>query len=296
MGNTEQNSQNGSQELLEGYRELRRENNGLVLADKTGDNQYFLKEFNFADKKEYENEFKKYRDLEKGEANENLLSLVKVTGKEFNNFCSNSYKIYALYEYPAITLEEEISARGRENKYFEECELWSILQSCTNALGEVKSTLCLNPQNVFIVPDGVLKVINNDILTEEHRCIMKENTYYAPEKIKNFHKCDNENSLRKEAIFSMGMTLLHAALLRPLYDCYNYEKYCFDDDQLQLHIEELLNGEVKYSEEFIEMLAMVVEPNPNKRASLMEVHGILNKVWNTENDNLEEEDGATERQ
>ena len=30
------------------------------------------------------------------------------------------------------------------------------------------------------------------------------------------------------------------------------------------------------------MLAMTVEPNPNKRASLMEVHGILNKVWNTE--------------
>lgn len=30
------------------------------------------------------------------------------------------------------------------------------------------------------------------------------------------------------------------------------------------------------------MLAMILEPNPNKRASLMEVHGMLNKVWNTE--------------
>lgn len=40
----------------------------------------------------------------------------------------------------------------------------------------------------------------------------------------------------------------------------------------------------RYSEEFIEMLAMILEPNPNKRASLMEVHGMLTKVWNTETD------------
>ena len=83
----------------------------------------------------------------------------------------------------------------------------------------------------------------------------------------------------------MGMTILHAALLAPLYDCYHFEKFEFDEDRLQQHIEELLssgdNGENKYSEEFIEMLAMIVEPNPNKRASLMEVHGMLNKVWTT---------------
>ena len=67
--------------------------------------------------------------------NEHLLSIVRFTGQEFNNFCSNSYKIYVLYEYPPITLEDEIQARSKENKCFEECELWSIIQSCTNALG-----------------------------------------------------------------------------------------------------------------------------------------------------------------
>lgn len=45
---------------------------------------------------------------------------------------------------------------------------------------------------------------------------------------------------------------------------------------------------------------MILEPNPNKRASLMELHAMLNKVWNNETvsnlasskneENLEESD------
>lgn len=94
--------------------------------------------------------------------------------------------------------------------------------------------------------------------------------------------------VRKEAIFSLGMTLLHAALLHPVDDCYGYETYEFLPDVLENYINELLKMknsedlENGYSEDFIELLAMILEPNPNKRASLMEVHGILNKVWNTE--------------
>jgi hypothetical protein len=37
--------------------------------------------------------------------------MVKVLSKEFKNFCSNTYKIYTIYEYPSVTLEEEINAR-----------------------------------------------------------------------------------------------------------------------------------------------------------------------------------------
>lgn len=122
---------------------------------------------------------------------------MRLFSQTFNNICSNSYKIYALYEYPSITLEEEIGARKREGKYFDECELWSILQSCANALGELKPVLSLHPRNVFIVPDGVLKVINNEMIDEDYRCYLKTGLYYAPEKIKEFKRNDTENSLRK---------------------------------------------------------------------------------------------------
>jgi hypothetical protein len=36
----------------------------------------------------------------------------------FNNLCSTSYKIYALFDYPEITLNDEINARRREGKHF----------------------------------------------------------------------------------------------------------------------------------------------------------------------------------
>ena len=47
----------------------------------------------------------------------------------------------------------------------------------------------------------------------------------------------------------MGMTILHAALLKPLHDCYSLEHYEFDEDLLQQYIEELLTNEpTQYTE------------------------------------------------
>jgi hypothetical protein len=42
---------------------------------------------------------------------ENLLNLVEVEGRVKTNFCSGTYKLYIIYEYPTITLQEEILAR-----------------------------------------------------------------------------------------------------------------------------------------------------------------------------------------
>jgi hypothetical protein len=42
---------------------------------------------------------------------------------------------------------------------------------------------------------------------------LNDQVYYAPEKIKNFNKMDSDLTLRKESVFSMGMTLLEAAQL-----------------------------------------------------------------------------------
>jgi hypothetical protein len=56
--------------------------------------------------------------------------------------------------------------------------------------------------------------------------------YYAPEKLKNFNKQCNEASLKKEAIFSLGMTLLHAARLRAPMECYDLNEKVFLDFEL----------------------------------------------------------------
>lgn len=181
-----------------------------------------MKEYCYADQKEFERQLTYFQAQQ--EQGENVLQMVKVLSKEFKNFCSNTYKIYTIYEYPSVTLEEEINARKEQQKYFDETQLWAILHSCVNALVGIKPTISLHPGLVYILPDGVLKLIANQMVMEEYRCVIDHTVYYAPEKIQNFHQSDHEYNLKKQCIFGLGMSILHAALLKPLNDCYNYDK------------------------------------------------------------------------
>ena len=91
-------------------------------------------------------------------------------------------------------------------------------------------------------------------------------TNYAPEKLKNFTRLDTDLALRKEAVFSMGMTLLEAAQLAPVAPCYDYAHGSLDESLLS----DMLDGlGDKYSADFLEVLASILEVNPNRRASLM---------------------------
>jgi len=47
-----------------------------------------------------------------------IINPIVVEHQVFNNFCSTSYKIYVVYEYPQVTLREEIMARKKEEKNF----------------------------------------------------------------------------------------------------------------------------------------------------------------------------------
>jgi hypothetical protein len=44
-------------------------------------------------------------------ASENVLNLSKVWAKERSSFCSESFQIFAVYEYPEICLRDEIDSR-----------------------------------------------------------------------------------------------------------------------------------------------------------------------------------------
>jgi hypothetical protein len=142
-----------------------------------------------------------------------VLGVVRVRTHTFHGLCSTSHKVMAVYEYPQVTLQDEIVARQKEEKRFDEHELWSILQSCNLALAQLRPTLSLTPSLVFITPEGLLKVVHNDIIDDSYRYSLTPRTFYAPEKLRNFSKMDSELGLIRESVFSMGMTLLQAALL-----------------------------------------------------------------------------------
>lgn len=95
------------------------------------------------------------------------------------------------------------------------------------ALSQLKPVISLNCQQVFITPEGLLKVIHNDMIDENYRYNLNQKYFYAPEKIRNFTRMDNELGLIKESVFSMGMTLLQAALLEESVDCYDFDQRLF---------------------------------------------------------------------
>lgn len=55
-----------------------------------------------------------------------------------DQYCSTFYKIYALFEYPYKTLEDEIHERQLQHRRFLEKELWSILASCILGLSHLQ--------------------------------------------------------------------------------------------------------------------------------------------------------------
>lgn len=54
------------------------------------------------------------------------------------------------------------------------------MQSCVNAMIDLKPTLSIDPSKVYILSDGLLKLIHNDMIDEEYRCIVMEGINYAP--------------------------------------------------------------------------------------------------------------------
>lgn len=151
------------------------------------------------------------------------------------------------------------------------------MQSCTTALGFLRKTASLNSELVFITQDGQLKVIHNDLVDENYRYTYNQQYLYAPEKLLNFNQLDHEPNLIKEAVFSMGMTVLQAALLIESINCYDHQRHLFLEVNLELMLQDL---EGVYSNEFGNMLRLMLKVEPKERPTLAEIEKLLDGYWN----------------
>ena len=51
---------------------------------------------------------------------ENSLKLIKLWTEEYSGVCSSVFKIFPMYEFSQVTLQDEIQARLNDRKVFEE--------------------------------------------------------------------------------------------------------------------------------------------------------------------------------
>lgn len=79
-----------------------------------------------------------------------------------DQFCGTFYKIYALFEYPYKTLNDEVQERHLQHRDFREEELWSILASCILGLSHLQKCdikhLSLKSSTILLTSSGHIKI------------------------------------------------------------------------------------------------------------------------------------------
>lgn len=83
---------------------MRREPRGVVLQHRTTNDTFLLKEYTFASEAPFNAKIKALQAEVEAGPREYIVSVVKAEGKAFHNFCSTCFKVYALFEYPQVTL------------------------------------------------------------------------------------------------------------------------------------------------------------------------------------------------
>jgi hypothetical protein len=56
------------------------------------------------------------------------------------------------------------------------------MQSCLNGVSELGEAVLLDPHRVFIMNDGLVKIVDPDVISDGTRFVMSKGVYYAPER------------------------------------------------------------------------------------------------------------------
>lgn len=109
--------------------------NITYLQHKATQEEYLLREFSFNDRREFDRTLQSLQPLkEKLSGCKHVVQLRECITNTEDQYCSTFYKIYALFQYPQRTLDDQITERKVQKRQFAETELWSILASCILAL------------------------------------------------------------------------------------------------------------------------------------------------------------------
>ena len=74
---------------------------------------YILKEYTYVLETQYEKERSRFEAEISCPTCENILNVHKIKTHTISGLCSTTHKIYAIFEYPQVTLADEIAARRK---------------------------------------------------------------------------------------------------------------------------------------------------------------------------------------
>ena len=207
----------------------------------------------------------------------NLIRLIAYTTKAEVNLCASFYRIMLVLDYVEQDFEQDICVRQVTSEFYTEEQLWYLIESVTNALVALhkKGTAHgdLKPSNIFVTKIGSYKIAEQSLLG----IIMPSyslrlagfddvRSYLSPALVQNLAQQElypKHDSFRSD-IFTLGLSILHAATLMNCDQFYNWDEFVLDFETLQRRIASLSR---RYSKQLQHFIASMLTLDETKRPS-----------------------------
>lgn len=190
--------------------------------------------------------------------------------------CNILWKIMIYVEYMERDLAKEILEKIASKSIYPETELEFLMENMICGLESLRKQSSphrdIRPCNILISSFGLYKYVDPYLmnLNTENPIRTKSNIkgkFVAPEEldaIKNGKDLSKLDPYLND-VFSMGMTLLEAATLKPSRDLYNYSSLSINVSMLQ---ERLMSLKEKYSTFIYSAIKDMLEIDVNQRATI----------------------------
>lgn len=177
----------------------------------------------------------------------NLLFMLDYSIKKIQGFCSASYTLNRFFEFPMTNLTRDIRERQTKDEFFNYKELSLLCAQMLNVLGSLHANNVFHGNvstntiqhkrvnNFFVLLDSLEG--NEDLIAFHQHCPSDTNdTYPSPELHQEVYEGRNRGiDAFKNDVFSLGMVVLAAGILRPVRDCYE-PGGMFNPDPLQTNL------------------------------------------------------------
>lgn len=216
-----------------------------------------------------------------------VVKIKDVRYDEANLVCSDHFKVLVLLEFFEVTLKSEIRRRKEKNIYFSDRDILNLIDCVLSALilfdQKNISHEDVSPNTIFLAHGNIFKLNDIAFLTEGLNAYKKffigaydsSECYLSPELLNNWkHRCISpENySKQKSDIFSLGMTVLEAANLHSVNECYDFDEFKVNFEKLELFLDEMAKN---FNASLCELVKIMVDPDENRRPNYQHLYTLL---------------------
>jgi serine/threonine protein kinase len=174
-----------------------------LIKENTTGRTLFQKDFTTSTAQEFQAYIKDIKDSSILQ-HPNILRVYGYNSKKEDLFCADFYKVSLFFESFDTDLEQEINKRRHTKEYFQETELWFILDSLASACAYLQISNSphrdIRPFNVFINSNKDYKLSATNLFRQSYNPayfdnfegLEEQSHYHSPEILKHFSKSSEQ--------------------------------------------------------------------------------------------------------